>query len=101
MQDVEPPNRNFQWLEDALQIALQLELATLPPYLTARWTIKNLQDPVSKSIKEIRGEEMLHFGLVCNLLVAIGGIPVIANNNVVPRYPGRSPEECALSYRFS
>jgi photosystem II stability/assembly factor-like uncharacterized protein len=91
MQDVEPPNRDFQWLEDALQIALQLELATLPPYLTARWTIKNLQDPVSKSIKEIRGEEMLHFGLACNLLVAIGGTPIIANHNVVPVYPGPLP----------
>jgi hypothetical protein len=73
-------------------LALQLELFTLPPYLTARWTIKNFgMDPVSKSIKEIRGEEMLHFGLVANMLSAVGGTPRIAATEVVPRYPGQLP----------
>lgn len=88
---VSPGQRDLQWLTDALQIALQLELTTLPPYLTARWTIKNAQDPVAKSIKAIRGEEMLHFGLACNLLAAVGGTPVIAHADVVPRYPGPLP----------
>lgn len=81
----------LDWLKDALQLALQLELFTLPPYLTARWSIINLQDPVAKSIKEIRGEEMLHFGIVANLIVAIGGTPRIADGNVVPAYPGPLP----------
>ena len=82
----------IEWLKEALQLAVQLELSTLPPYLTARWTIKNWQtDLVSKSIKEIRGEEMLHFGLVCNLLTAIGGTPSIANSTMVPKYPGPLP----------
>jgi photosystem II stability/assembly factor-like uncharacterized protein len=88
---MEPVQRDLPWLIEALQIALQLELTTLPPYLTARWTIKNLTDPVARSIKEIRGEEMLHFGLVCNLLVAIGATPVIADAAVVPKYPGPLP----------
>lgn len=83
-------SHDVNWLRDALQVAIQLELATLPPYLTARWTIKN-PDPVSKSIFEIRTEEMLHFGLACNLLSAIDGAPLLADENIVPKYPGPLP----------
>ena len=35
----------LDWLKEALQLAIQLELSTLPPYLTARWTIKHASDP--------------------------------------------------------
>ena len=35
-------NRDLAWLKNALQIACQLELATLPPYLTAKWTVKDV-----------------------------------------------------------
>ena len=91
MGDFAPAQRDRQWLTDALQLAAQLELATLPPYLTARWTIRDAADPVARSLREIRGEEMLHFGLVCNLLVAIDGTPVLAKPEVVPRYPGPLP----------
>lgn len=85
------PTRDLDWLRAALQVAIQLELATLPPYLTARWTIRSLQEPAARSIFEIRREEMLHFALACNLLVAIGGSPVVADASVVPVYPGRLP----------
>jgi photosystem II stability/assembly factor-like uncharacterized protein len=91
MADFAPAQRDLAWLEDALQIAIQLELFTLPPYLTARWTIKNPGDPVAVSIHAVRGEEMLHFGLACNLLVAIGGAPLLADATVVPTYPGSPP----------
>ncbi|MFO0902462.1 MAG: ferritin-like domain-containing protein [Pirellulales bacterium] len=88
---VEAPVHDMEWLRNALQIAIQMELATLPPYLIARWTVKDPTDPVAESIFEIRGEEMLHFGLACNLLSAIGGIPLLADETVVPKYPGRLP----------
>ena len=88
---VAEPKHDIDWLHDSLQLAAQLELATLPPYLTARWSIKKANDPVANSIKEIRGEEMLHFGLACNLLTAIGGAPLIAHPSVVPTYPGPLP----------
>jgi photosystem II stability/assembly factor-like uncharacterized protein len=88
---VAAPTHDLAWLHDALQTAIQLELSTLPPYLTARWTIKNLLDPVAGAIKEVRGEEMLHMGLACNLLTAIGGMPLIADEAVVPKYPGPLP----------
>jgi len=84
------PERDLHWLSDALQIAVQLELATLPPYLVAYWTIRDT-GPVARSIREIWREEMLHFGLVCNLLVAIGGTPVVADAMIAPKYPGDLP----------
>lgn len=86
-----PPQRDLQWLKDALQIAIQLELATLPPYLTAYWTIKDEDHEARISIKPIWREEMTHFGLACNLLVAIGGTPVLTDASVVPAYPGPLP----------
>lgn len=88
---VHAPTHDIAWLRNALQIAIQLELSTLPPYLTARWTIKALTDAVAASIFEVRGEEMLHFGLACNLLAAIDGVPLIADETVVPKYPGPLP----------
>ena len=85
------PTHDGEWLKNALQIAIQLELATLPPYLTARWTVKSQTDQVAQSIRAIRGEEMIHFALACNLLVAIGGTPLLADEGVVPKYPGPLP----------
>lgn len=85
----EPPT--LDWLKEALQLAVQVELATLPPYLTARWTVKaTATDPVAKSIREVRGEEMLHLGLVCNMLAALGGTPVLTGA-AVPTYPSPLP----------
>jgi hypothetical protein len=88
---VAAPVHDLNWLREALQVAVELELATLPPYLTARWTIKSPGDAVSRTIKQIAREEMLHLGLACNLLTAIGGTPVIADEAVVPKYPGPLP----------
>ena len=88
---MQEPAHDADWLRNALQLAIQLELATLPPYLTARWTVKAANDPVSRSIREVRGEEMSHLAVVCNLLVAVGGTPWLADPSVVPTYPGPLP----------
>jgi hypothetical protein len=73
------------WLRKALQSAVTLEFATLPPYLTALWSIKNEMHPAAISIREAVQEEMQHMGYVCNMLKAIGETPRIAGN--VPTYP--------------
>lgn len=83
-QDIE-----LEHLKRALQGAITLEFATLPPYLSAIWSIKDDLSPVAKSIREIVQEEMLHMVLACNMLVAIGGQPKI--NTAVPIYPGNLP----------
>jgi hypothetical protein len=77
----------MKWLREALQSAVTLEFATLPPYLTALWSIKQETHPVAVSIREVVQEEMQHMGFVCNMLTAIGGTPQIAGH--VPEYPAK------------
>lgn len=91
MAQAAPGERDLEWLKKALQVAIQLELATLPPYLTAYWTIKDEGHRAKASIKVIWREEMTHFGLACNLLVAIGGAPLLTEPSVIPAYPGPLP----------
>lgn len=81
----------IQWLKCALQDAIILELATLPPYLTAMWTIKAQSDSVSDSFSSIFRDEMSHMGMACNLLAALGGKPSVTGEDVVPQYPGPLP----------
>ncbi|GGW82320.1 ferritin-like domain-containing protein [Streptomyces galilaeus] len=82
-----------QWLKEALQQAVMLELATLPPYLCGLWSIKDpSQSPDAfGTIQEIVFDEMSHMGLVCNMLTTIGGTPLLADGKLVPKYPGPLP----------
>lgn len=68
-------------------MAAQLEFSTLPPYLCAEWSIKDQSDPVAGMLHGIILQEMLHMGLVCNMLVAVAGQPRIAEAGFVPAYP--------------
>lgn len=76
-------------LQAALQLAMQLEFATIPPYLCGQWSIDSNQDPggVGDMIQNIVVQEMFHFALAGNMLTAIGGTPNIANAGFVPTYP--------------
>lgn len=82
---------DLDWLKQALQAALQLELATIPPYLCALWSISDTTSPVRDLITGVVLEEMLHMGLACNMLNTIGGSPKINTPEAVPRYPGPLP----------
>ncbi|NER22442.1 MAG: hypothetical protein F6J96_17425 [Symploca sp. SIO1C2] len=81
----------IQWLQCALQDAIILELATLPPYLTAMWTIKDSSSPVYNRFSSIFRDEMSHMGMACNLLAALEGEPSVTGQDVVPQYPGPLP----------
>jgi hypothetical protein len=75
-----PTNQHdLDWLKQGLQAAIELELATLPPYLCGLCSIKSQERPVFDLIESVALEEMLHMGLVCNMLMAIGGTPQIAS----------------------
>ena len=65
--------RELGWLTALVEVAVQLELATIPPYLTAYWSIKDFNHPIARSLFEIVLEEMQHLGVACNLLVGLGG----------------------------
>jgi len=74
-------------LQDSLQSAIELEFSTIPPYLCAEWSIKDPADPVARMMHSIVLQEMLHMGLACNMLTAIGGNPSIAKPAFIPAYP--------------
>ncbi|WP_030203753.1 ferritin-like protein [Streptomyces sp. NRRL S-87] len=85
--------RDADWMRDAAQQAVLLELATLPPYLCGLWSIDTStgDGSVFDTIREIVFDEMSHFGLACNLLTTLGGDLVLADERVVPTYPGPLP----------
>jgi hypothetical protein len=60
-------------LRESVQHAIELEFATLPPYLTA---MMSLQPDTNSEIRQ---------------LVALGGTPTIASPQFVPTYPGPLP----------
>ncbi|XP_066264202.1 uncharacterized protein [Branchiostoma lanceolatum] len=83
---------NLNDIKTALQTAIQLELATIPPYLSALFSIKEgCNEEVAALIQGIVVEEMQHLALVANLLNAVGGTPVVNTQNVVPSYPSSLP----------
>jgi hypothetical protein len=81
------------WLKEALQQAVRLELATLPPYLCGLWSIQEADQgsEVFETIHEIVFDEMSHMGLVCNMVTTVGEEPRIADSALVPTYPGPLP----------
>jgi len=92
---VPPKNRDIQWVKEALQLAIELEWGTIPPYLYAMWSAKDGagDDPsgVAITFSEIVIEEMLHMGIACNLLAGLGENPKIATMDPehFPNYPGK------------
>lgn len=83
--------RGLTWLRAALQHAVQLEFSTIPPYLCAMWSIRSGGDAVYGLIESVVMQEMLHMGLVCNMLVAVDGNPRIEDPDFVPDYPCELP----------
>lgn len=72
-----------------LQTALELELATIPPYLVALLSIKPSQNRAAADrIRSVAIEEMLHLVLIANVINALGGT-VRIDSHAVPTYPLR------------
>lgn len=75
-------------VQNAVQTAINLEFATLPPYLYAKMTIlPGTNVPAMQRLNGIVGQEMIHMCLACNIINAIGG--TVAINP--PTYPGPLP----------
>jgi hypothetical protein len=86
---VAPDDRDRGWIHDTVNAAIALELATIPPYLCAWWSIRDDRDPAAIAIQEIVFQEMSHMALMANLQNAIGGTPVI--RGAAPKYPTHLP----------
>lgn len=79
-------------LRGAVQQAVVLEHYTIPPYLTANFTLHNTgNDDISNLVGSVVGEEMLHMSISSNLLTAIGGTPVLNMPPFIPVYPDHLP----------
>jgi hypothetical protein len=75
-----------------LQAAVKLEHSTIPPYLTAMFSLKpGVNHTIAALIRSIVVEEMLHMTIAANILIAIGGTPEINKKGFVPNYPGPLP----------
>ncbi|QMU76519.1 hypothetical protein GXW83_12965 [Streptacidiphilus sp. PB12-B1b] len=86
---VRADRRDIHWLRTALQAAVELEFATIPPYLCAWWSVRDRTQPAAQLIRRVISDEMYHMGLACNLLAAVGGRPRFTD--AVPAYPGPLP----------
>jgi hypothetical protein len=73
-------------LKEALILAMQLEFSTIPPYLCAQWSVAP-DTEAGMIIRQVLVEEMHHFGLVGNILYAIGGEVDLLNPQFLPQYP--------------
>jgi hypothetical protein len=80
-------DRDADWLQQALQSAVELEFSTIPVYLSGMWSIEDQSGQVYDLVKSVVLEEMLHMGLACNMLRGIGGTPQITPAS----YPGPLP----------
>jgi hypothetical protein len=83
----------IEQLYSYLDSALQLEHATIPPYLMALYSLHpETNSAAQQIIRVVAVEEMLHLTLVANVLNAIGGTPDLTRAGFVPTYPTHLPD---------
>ncbi len=80
-----------QELRDHLELAVAVELSTVPPYLYAMYSIEDPSSEAALLIRSVVAEEMLHAALAANLLLAVGGNPDFSSPDLIPRYPSDLP----------
>lgn len=79
-------------LREHLQCAVELEHATLPPYLCALYSLDRNRNPVAfEVLLSVFVEEMLHLTLAANLLNAVGGRPRLDAPRMLEGHPRPLP----------
>ena len=89
-----PPNaeRHLEILREELQVAIEIELTTIPPYLSALFSIPaDANKAAQANLHNVVMEEMLHMTLAANVLNAVGGTPKVGRDAYVPAYPTDLP----------
>ena len=77
-------------LQEAAQLALQVEFTTIPAYLTALYSIERPDSQAYQLLRSVVMEEMFHVNQAANILVSIGGLPSFTGD-AVPTYPTYLP----------
>jgi hypothetical protein len=78
-------------LREHVELAIKVELSTIPPYLYAMYSVEDVQSVPALLIRSIVVEEMLHAALATNLLLAVGGRPDFRSTEHMPSYPSDLP----------
>ncbi|MFV2179516.1 ferritin-like domain-containing protein [Actinomadura sp. LOL_016] len=79
-------------LREHLQWAIELEHATLPPYLCALYSLDPGRNPEAvEVVAGVFAEEMIHLALAANLLNAVGGRPRLDLPRILPPHPRPLP----------
>jgi hypothetical protein len=87
----DPSKWTVEVLHVHLMAAIELELLTIPPYLTAMYSLGGENEKAEEIIKSVVMEEMMHMALAANVLNAVGGKPELTTGGYVPRYPAKIP----------
>ena len=84
-----------------LELAIRVELTTIPPYLYAMYSIEEPTSTPAVLLRSIVVEEMLHAVLAANVLLAVGGRPRFDSIDYLPTYPSLVPHHVpALEVRL-
>jgi hypothetical protein len=86
------PIETVEDLREHLELAITVELSTIPPYLYAMYSLADAGSSAALLLRSIVAEEMLHAALCANILLAVGGSPRFAEDVHLSRYP------CALPH---
>jgi hypothetical protein len=82
------PITTLDSLQLHLQWAIEIEHATIPPYLCTLYSIPDGENTAAAAvIRSVVMEEMLHMTLAANLLNAVGGTVNLLHPGFVPDYP--------------
>jgi hypothetical protein len=88
---------NVERLRELLEAAVKLELATIPPYLCALYSIHpGTNREATMVVRSVVVEEMLHMILAGNVLNAVGGRPRVSGADNAPHYPHELPDGVVL-----
>lgn len=81
----------LQDLQDTAQLALQVEFATVPTYLSGLYSIADTSSDAYQILRSVVMEEMFHVNQAANIIVALGGMPRFTGD-AVPVFPGYLPQ---------
>ncbi|MEO1058264.1 MAG: ferritin-like protein [Actinomycetota bacterium] len=91
MTSTQPTIATVEGLRAHLQVAINVELSTIPPYLYALYSIVDPASEAAKLVRSVVVEEMLHATLMANVLLGVGGTPRFYDRATVPVYPAPWP----------
>ena len=80
------------YLLDLLQTALEVTHATMPPLLTALWSIKKgYNRNIRRTLIQILDQERYKIDIIARIMLSLGGRPKIFHGSFVLSYPSSLP----------